>query len=133
MNGVTVKVYSKAKDGEKKVSTNFRVHEFACKDGSDPVFIADKLVKILQAIRSHFGQPVTITSGFRTATHNKREGGVVYSQHLYGMAADIQVAGVSPSDVADYAEKLLPGTGGIGRYKTFTHVDVRAEKSRFNG
>ena len=135
MNGATVKVYSKVKDGEKKISTNFRVREFACEDGSDPIFISEKLVKILQSIRNHFGQPVTITSAFRTASHNgkKSVGGSVTSQHLYGLAADIQVAGVSPSDVADYAESILPNTGGVGRYKTFTHVDVRATKSRWNG
>lgn len=135
MNGATVKVYSKMMDGEKMVSTNFRVREFACQDGSDPIFISEKLVKILQSIRNHFGQPVTITSGFRTASHNgkKSVGGSVTSQHLYGLASDIQVSGVSPSDVAEYAESLLPNTGGIGRYKDFTHIDVRAVKSRWNG
>lgn len=133
MSGIACKVYSKYKDGEKKVSTNFRVREFACQDGSDVVIIADKLVNILQAIRNHFGQPVTLTSGYRTIAHNKKVGGEDYSQHIYGTAADIQVAGVAPSDVADYAEQLMPGTGGVGRYKDFTHVDVRAVKSRWNG
>lgn len=133
MNGISCKVYSKYKDGDKKVSTNFRVREFACQDGSDVVVIADKLVNILQAIRNHFGQPVTLTSGYRTISHNKKVGGEDYSQHTYGTAADIQVAGVSPSDVADYAERLLPGTGGVGRYATFTHVDVRSAKSRWKG
>ena len=133
MSEYAVKSYSRYNDGEKKVSNNFRVREFACQDGSDPVFIADKLVNILQAIRNHFGQPVNITSGYRTVSHNKKVGGATYSQHIYGTAADIQVSGVSPSDVADYAEKLLPNTGGIGRYKDFTHIDVRKTKSRFNG
>ena len=78
-------------------------------------------------------KPVNINSGFRTASHNKKVGGAEQSQHLYGMAADIAVTGVKPEDVADYAEKLLPGTGGIGRYKGFTHIDVRKTKSRFIG
>lgn len=133
MNGATVKVYSLAKDGDKKLSANFRVREFACQDGSDPVFVSDKLVNILQAIRNHFGQPANITSSYRTATHNKKAGGSAHSQHLYGMAADFVVVGVSPADVAEYAESLLPNTGGIGRYKDFTHIDVRAVKSRWNG
>ena len=133
MNGAACKVYSRYKDGEKKVSTNFRVREFACQDGSDPIIISDKLVNVLQAIRNHFGQPITITSGYRTVAHNRKVGGEDYSQHIYGTAADIQVTGVSPSDVADYAEKLLPDSGGVGRYKNFTHVDVRKVKSRWNG
>lgn len=133
MNGATVKVYSLAKDGNKTITANFRVREFACQDGSDPIFVSDKLVNILQAIRNHFGQPVTINSGYRTASHNKSVGGSVYSQHLFGTAADIVVAGVDPDDVAAYAEKLLANTGGIGRYKGFVHVDVRTTKSRWIG
>lgn len=133
MNGLTVKVYSKSKDGDKKLSTNFRVREFACSDGSDTIFIAPGLVSVLQQIRSHFGKAVTITSAYRTETHNKRVGGSAYSQHKYGLAADIKVAGVSPAKVAAYADELLGNTGGVGRYSTFTHVDVRSKKSRWNG
>ena len=133
MNGATVKSYSKAKDGSKALSANFKVREFACKDGSDVIFISNGLVQVLQAIRSHFGKPVTINSAYRTPTYNKKVGGETYSQHQYGTAADITVSGVSPKDVAAYAETLLPGTGGIGIYSTFTHVDVRAVKSRWKG
>lgn len=133
MNGATVKVYSKAKDGEKKLSANFRVREFACQDGSDPVFVSDRLVEVLQAVRNKFGQPVNITSGYRTPTRNQKVGGVETSQHLYGTAADVTVTGVRPEDVADYLELIMPNWGGIGRYKDFTHVDVRKEKSRFVG
>ena len=129
---MTIKVYSKTKDGNKKLSTNFRVREFACKDGSDPVFIDTELVSTLQKIREHFGKPVTITSAYRTPTRNKEVEGTVYSQHLYGKAADIKIEGVSPAKVAQYAEQLLPNSGGIGVYSTFTHIDVRSVKSRWN-
>ena len=133
VNGASVKVYSKAKDGTKKLSANFKVSEFACSDGSDPIFISTELVTVLQKIRDHFGKPVTINSGYRTVTKNKAVDGATYSQHLYGMAADITIKGVSPKVVAVYAETLLPNTGGIGIYNTFTHIDVRAVKSRWNG
>ena len=127
-----LKAYSKKKDGNKKLSANFRVREFACSDGSDPIFIDTDLVNILQKVRNHFGKAVTITSAYRTPGKNKAVGGTTYSQHLYGTAADIKVKGVTPKKVAAYVEKLMPNKGGIGIYKTFTHVDVRAVKSRWN-
>ena len=136
MNGASVKVYSKAKDGLKKLPNSkghFKVNEFACNDGSDVIFISAELVNVLEKIRRHFGKPVIVNSGYRTVTYNKSVGGATYSQHLYGMAADIVVRDVSPKEVAEYAEKLLPNKGGIGIYKNFVHVDVRAVKSRWNG
>ena len=130
---MTVKAYSKSREGTKCLTKNFRVKEFACKDGSDPVFISPELVELLQKIRDHFGKAVVINSGFRTAKYNKSVGGAAYSQHLYGMAADITVKGVKPADVAAYAETLLPDKGGIGIYPNFVHVDVRETKSRWKG
>ena len=50
----------------------------------------------------------------------------------YGKAADIKISGVTPKKVAVYAETLLP-EGGIGIYNTFTHIDVRSVKSRWQG
>lgn len=130
---MAINAYSYAKDGTKFLSKNFRVREFRCQDDTDPIFVDSDLVDILQKVRDHFGKAVTITSAFRTASHNKKVGGATYSQHLYGKAADIKVSGVTPSVVADFAETLMPGTGGIGRYSTFTHVDVRKVKARWNG
>lgn len=128
-----VNAYSKSKDGNTKLSPNFKVREFACSDGTDPIFISPELVEILQKIRDHFKKPVNINSAYRTPAKNKAVGGATYSQHLYGTAADISISGVSPKTVAAYAETLLPNTGGIGIYQTFTHVDVRKVKSRWNG
>lgn len=114
----------------------FKKSEFKCKCGKCggfPVEPDEDLVRLLEKIRKHFNAPVTINSGVRCKTHNKNVGGASGSQHLYGTAADIKVQGVAPAKVVAYAETLLPGTGGIGTYKTFTHVDVRKNKSRWNG
>ena len=92
------------------------------------------LVTLLQKIRDHFGKAVNINSAFRTAAHNaKQKNAAKYSQHLYGKATDIWIKGVSVDTLANYAETLLPNTGGIGRYYTdgFVHVDVRKTKSRW--
>ena len=129
-----VKVYSLAGEGQAQLSAHFKVREFACRDGSDPVFVAPRLVEVLEAVRAHFGAPVTVTSGYRTTGHNAATAGSSpKSQHLYGLAADIKVAGHSPEEVAAYAETLLPGTGGIGRYGSFVHIDVRPGPSRWKG
>ena len=63
-------------------------------------------------------------------TANKKVGGAKYSQHVQGKAADIVISGVTPYEVAKYAESL--GAGGIGLYNSFTHVDVRPGKSRWD-
>lgn len=130
---MALKAYSKKKDGNKALSKNFKVKEFACTDGTDPIFIDSELVAVLQKIRSHFGKSVTITSAYRTPSRNKAVGGEMYSQHQYGKAADVKVKGIAPEKVAAYAETLLKNRGGIGRYSTFTHIDVRAEKARWRG
>ena len=130
---MTIKAYSKKKNGNTSLSKNFKVKEFACTDGSDPIFIDSELVNVLQKIRSHFGKTVTITSAYRTPTKNKAVGGETYSQHLYGKAADIKVKGVTPKNVAAYAETLLKNKGGIGTYSTFVHIDVRTTKARWKG
>ena len=133
-----LEAWSRTRDGTRKLSANFTVAEFACKDGSDPVFVDSSLAALLQKIRDHFGRPVVITSGYRTPEHNAEVGGSKSSQHLLGRAADIRVAGVSVEDVAAYAESLMPGWGGVGRYPVkagratgWVHVDTRQNKSRW--
>ena len=130
---VEINAYSKAKDGGKKLSTNFAVKEFACKDGSDAVLVAPRLVMVLQSLRSHFCAAVTIDSGYRTPQYNARVGGVTDSQHCYGTAADIVVRGKTPAQVAAYARQLMPDWGGVGVYDSFCHIDVREAKADWKG
>ena len=123
----TIKIYSKIADGNKSLSPNFKIKEFACQDGSDTIVLhTDFIVDKLQKIRSHFNKPITINSAYRNPTHNKKVGGSSSSYHVKGRAFDIVVKDVSPNEVARYAQSI--GIKGIIRYSWGVHVDSRAIK-----
>ena len=48
-----------------------------------------RLMDYLDGIREAFGEPIKVTSGFRSWDVNSAVGGVKKSQHLAGQAADI--------------------------------------------
>lgn len=124
---MSVKTYSLCKDGEHKISNNFKVKEFRCKDGSDTILIdTDFVQNYLQKIRNHFCTACTINSGYRTGAYNKKVGGAANSYHMKGQAFDIVVSGHTPAEVAKYAQTL--GIKGIIQYNTFVHVDSRNVK-----
>ncbi|MCM1155545.1 MAG: D-Ala-D-Ala carboxypeptidase family metallohydrolase [Roseburia sp.] len=122
-----IKEYSLKADGEKSVSRNFKVKEFRCKDGSDKILIDGEFVRNkLQAIRDHFGAPITINSAYRTESWNKKQKGAAKSYHLTGQAFDIVVKGHTPLEVAQYAQTI--DIKGIIQYNTFVHVDSRSTR-----
>lgn len=123
---MAVTTYSLAKDGETNLTTNFKVKEFKCNDGSDEIKIDSKLVNYLQQIRDWAGKAVTINSGYRTESYNEQIGGAKNSYHVKGQAADIVVSGKTPLEVARKAEDL--GMLGIIKYSSFVHVDTRTTK-----
>ncbi len=126
-----VEKYSLKKDGLKKLSRSFNIGEFACHDGSDKVLVDTNLVAVLQKIRDRFAKPLSINSAYRTPSYNRKIGGVSNSQHTLGTAADIAIQGVTPLDIAVFAECLMPSGGGIGLYKNFVHIDVRQRRARW--
>lgn len=119
------------KRGDKtKLSANFSVKEFECKCGKCPETPIDlDHVQRLQQLRDNLGRSITINSAYRCPDHNTAVGGEKNSQHMKGNATDIAVKGMSPDEVADACEKLFDG---LGRYDTFTHVDSRGKKSRWD-
>lgn len=116
--------YSLSVDGEKNISPNFKIKEFKCKDGSDEILLDSSFViNKLQAIRTHFGKPITINSAYRTISYNKKIGGAKNSYHTKGMAFDIVVKDIPLDEVCKFAQSI--GIKGIIRYNTFVHVDAR--------
>lgn len=129
---VPIYAYSWKKDGEKKLSFNFTVKEFRCKDNTDTIFVAPALVKLLQEAREYFKKPIIINSAYRTEPYNKKIGGAEYSQHKYGTAADVYISGIPVKTIYDWFDKKLGNSGGVGLYKKFVHVDVREVKARWS-
>ena len=115
-----------------RLSEHFDRREFACRCGCgfDTVDVA--LLELLERVRGHFGQPVRVLSGCRCEAHNRAIGGARHSRHLWGQAADIDVLGVHPDDVADWLEGEMAGYGGLGRYDSWTHMDVRSTLARWD-
>lgn len=112
-----------------RLSKNFRLDEFKCKCGKcDPILVDEDLVAWLQQLRDHFGKSVNINSGYRCAAHNAspKVGGSKSSHHVKGMAADIRVEGILPSEVAKYAESI--GIQRIGLYDNFVHIGSGTKK-----
>lgn len=112
---------------------NFSRDEFRCKCGGKycggfPAEPEEKLVRLAERVREHFGQPVTVSSGLRCPTHNAIEGGVANSRHITGKAMDFTVRGVSGAVVLAYCQGLI--NAGELRYayrirdSDFVHMDV---------
>ena len=95
---------------------------------------AYKLIDVLEWLRAEDGTAsVLVNSWYRSPEYNAAIGGVSHSMHLTLGAADIVKVGRSPSEVADMLKrhphsKLF----GLGRYKTFTHLDVRGMIGRLS-
>lgn len=50
------------------------------------------IITILDPVREKYGKPIKVSSGFRSTLLNAAVGGVSNSQHLRGLAADLQVS-----------------------------------------
>jgi hypothetical protein len=113
---------------------HFSENEFRChhcgklpKSGIDPA-----LFILLERIRSAAGDKlITITSGYRCPTWNRKNGGALLSQHLYGRAADIIIEGMGRADTDALCDRMNP-YGGVGMGgEHITHVDVRGKRARW--
>ena len=62
---------------------------------------------ILQPIRDHFGQVVSVSSGYRSPELCVAIGSSTQSQHAKGQASDFEIFGVSNKELADWIDQNL--------------------------
>lgn len=92
-----------------RISPNFTLDELArTSTGEDNTPTTSALValcaltwNVLQPLRAHIGDPIRITSGYRSLAVNIAVGGSKSSQHVKGEAADIKVDGMNAAKLRD--------------------------------
>lgn len=107
----------------------FKKSEFACKCGGKhcngyPAEPKEKLVKVADRVREHFGNRITVSSGVRCTQHNANVGGVSNSRHLSGKAMDFCVSGMSASMVLTYVQKQPEIRYAYAIDSNYVHMDI---------
>jgi uncharacterized protein YcbK (DUF882 family) len=130
-----------------RLSKNFTVEEFDCHDGTKvqrrDYNGLEYLCRVyLEPLRKKYGR-VTINSGFRTASYNRKINGASQSYHIYTIhdgndqAADVRCARGTPADwhrTLNWLRRTKRnGRGGLGLYRTFVHVDIRDYAADWRG
>jgi flagellar protein FlgJ len=121
-----------------QLATNFVVREL-CASGAhvfDLARISCRLVRNLQKVRDRVGQPVQVTSGYRSYKYNVElyescGQKPINSQHSSGRAADIATAGMTGLEIAKLALDVCGPNIAVGVANTYAHVDVRGEWARW--
>ena len=82
-------------------------------------------INIFQPIREHFGKPIIISSGYRSAELNKAIGGSLSSQHCSGEAIDIDMDGtdITNKQIFNYIKENLNFDQMIWEFGTDTNPD----------
>jgi len=115
------------------ITPNFTYKEVAC-NNNDELYLDAKVwahAKHMQELRDYLGVPIKVNSWFRTVEYNKAVKGHVNSKHLKGIATDIAITGATQTKAIKWWK--AKGYGGIGHYKTFTHLDSRGYLSEWWG
>jgi uncharacterized protein YcbK (DUF882 family) len=101
---------------------NFTRAEMACKCGCGECEMRQDFMDMLQAFRTAYGRPLSVSSGFRCPNHPDEAKKAHRGSHAQGRAADIRCAS------GGIRHKLLTlafemGFSGIGVAKGFIHLD----------
>lgn len=105
----------------------FQREEFRCpcpRCGGFPAEPREKLVRMAEAVRSHFGAPATVSSGVRCSAHNAEVGGVSNSRHLTGSAVDLSIKGHTAQEIVQYVRTLPECAYTYAIDGSYVHMDV---------
>ena len=113
-------------------SPTFSAAELAC-HCCGQLKIEQLLLEALEELQRLAGQPLNVHDAYRCDAHNQEVGGVSNSEHTRGMAADVNIPGLSLQQMYELALQVPAfANGGIGIYDGgFLHVDVRQHPSRW--
>lgn len=123
-----------------QLTKNFHRSEFDCKDGTRvPIEFKNNLVRLatnIQKIRDKLGAPISINSGYRTKSHNEKEGGATASRHLTASAGDLRQSKITPLELYRLIEQMINegeiDNGGLFLYNGFVHYDLGPRIARYN-
>lgn len=127
--------FPKGSNEQIKENFNLTTDGFDCKCNNEDcthTYVSMATMDFIQEMRTDLGYPMTFNSGYRCPVHNKAEGGASYSQHIFGIAVDIRPVDNDPKKLHEihvYATGALPDRGGIAKYKSFVHIDLREKKA----
>ena len=103
---------------------NFSFEEMACQETGECEIVKITMDR-LQDLRNELGQPLTITSGYRSPRHSIEAAKAAPGTHSMGRAVDIACAGVVALEIL--REALAVGFTGIGVKQKgehrFLHLD----------
>jgi uncharacterized protein YcbK (DUF882 family) len=100
---------------------NFSAEEFDCSHSGLNLMQPD-FMEALQRIRTAYGKPMIITSGYRDVTHPVEAKKELPGWHYAGLAADVACTASEAHEIVRLA--MLHGFRGIG-------VSQRADRARF--
>ena len=105
---------------------NFTEDEFMCKHTGE-LFMQIDFMEKLQALRTEYGKPMIVTSGFRSVEHPLEAAKTKPGVHTLGCAADIAIGPMGAYEIAALAFKH--GFTGIGISQRdgqprFIHLDT---------
>lgn len=89
-----------------------------------------ELAKEAEKARSIIGEPMIVTSWYRSKEINDRiPGASPNSQHIPGKAMDFYCKNLTPLQIYNRLDPMW--NGGLGLYGGHVHIDVRGSRARF--